>query len=279
MNRRELANHLASLAEPIYGINESRQIARMILEEVAGISTTQLIADPNAECKIDDLERIEREISAGRPIQYIIGEADFCDMRIGVREGVLIPRPESEELINWIVSEAEGEERILDIGTGSGALAIALSVALPGAEVTGIDISHEALEIAGENGKKLAPKVKFSKGDALSGVENFVDGEFDIIVSNPPYIPQREVAEMRKNVVEYEPHLALFVPDNDPLLFYREIAKSAMKILKKEGVLYYEIHENFASETAQMLYNEGFKDIEIRNDINEKARMICAKRE
>lgn len=278
MRRRELLSHLTNLAEPIYGRQEATQIARMILEEVAGLSYTQLVVDPDAECEVEGLERIECEIAAGRPIQYIIGEADFCGLRIAVREGVLIPRPESEELISWIAGDSMGSERILDIGTGSGALAIALSCSLPDAEVTALDISDEALQIARENGARLAPKVSFTKGDALKGVENFVEGEFDIIVSNPPYIPQREEAEMRKNVVDFEPHLALFVPDNDPLLFYREIAISATKLLKEGGKLYYEIHENFANETAQMLCAEGFVEVEIRRDINDKARMICAKK-
>ncbi|MFI3247539.1 MAG: peptide chain release factor N(5)-glutamine methyltransferase [Rikenellaceae bacterium] len=278
MGRRELLNHLTSLAEPIYGRGEATQIARMILEEVGGVSYTQIIADPDAECEIKELERIEREITACRPIQYIIGEADFCGFRVAVREGVLIPRPESEELIEWVVSEATGSERILDIGTGSGALSIALSSALPQSDVTAIDISKEALEIARQNGALLAPKVKFVEGDALRGVENYVEGEFDIILSNPPYIPQCEQVAMRKNVVDFEPHLALFVPDNDPLLFYREIARSAKGLLSKGGKLYYEIHENFAEQTAQMVKEEGFKEVEIRRDINDKARMICAKR-
>ncbi len=278
MNRRELSKHLAKIAEPIYGEQEARQIARMVLEEVGGVTFTQLITEPDAECEIEELERIEREIAEGRPIQYIIGEADFCGLRFGVREGVLIPRPESEELVSWIASESRGEERILDIGTGSGALAISLSHMLPKAEVLAVDISKEALEIARENGARLAPNVKFSEGDALNGIENFVGGEFDIIVSNPPYIPQREEADMRPNVVDYEPHLALFVPDDDPLLFYRVIAQSANKLLVEGGKLYYEIHEGFANETTQMLNAEGFKSVEIRKDINDKARMICAKR-
>ncbi|MFI3289207.1 MAG: peptide chain release factor N(5)-glutamine methyltransferase [Rikenellaceae bacterium] len=278
MRRRELLQHLTSLAEPIYGVQEATQIARMILEEVGGVSRTQLIVDPEAECEIKNLEQIETDLSSGRPIQYIIGEADFCGLRIKVCEGVLIPRPESEELIAWIVSKARGDERILDICTGSGALAFALGFALKNSDITAVDISKEALQIAKESGEELASQVKFVEGDALAGVEGVVSGEFDIIVSNPPYIPQCEQCEMRINVVNFEPHIALFVPDDDPLLFYREIAKSAKKILSEGGKIYYEIHENFAQQTAQMLKCEGFKEVTIRKDINEKARMICAKR-
>ncbi len=278
MKRRELATHLASIAEPIYASQEAEQIARMILEEVAGVSFTELIVAPNVECEIDDLPRIEREIAAGRPIQYIIGAADFCGLRISVREGVLIPRPESEELIGWIVEESQGAKRILDIGTGSGALSIALSLAMPNIETTAIDISKEALQIAKENSDRLGANVHVVEGDALIGVENFVEGEFDVIVSNPPYIPQQEMGEMRSNVVDFEPHLALFVPDDDPLIFYRKIAKSAKKLLRKGGKLYYEIHENFAEQTIKLLCDEGFEEVVCRHDINDKARMICAKK-
>lgn len=278
MKRSALASHLASIAEPLYGQQEAKQIARMILEEVAGVTFTQLIADPDAECEIERLPQIEKELATGRPIQYIIGEADFCGLRIAVREGVLIPRPESEELVSWVVSEARGDERIIDIGTGSGALAISLSSALPDADVTGVDISNEALEIARENGLRLAPKVKFIKGNALEGIERVINSEVDVIISNPPYIPQCEQGDMRSNVVDFEPHLALFVPDDDPLLFYRKIAQSAKTLLRKGGKLYYEIHENFAEQTAQMLSDKGFTEVTIRKDINEKARMICAKR-
>ncbi len=278
MRRRELLQHLTSLAEPIYGVQEATQIARMILEEIGGVSRTQLIVDAEAECEIENLQQIEAELTSGRPIQYIIGEADFCGLRLKVREGVLIPRPESEELIAWIVSEARGDERILDIGTGSGALALALSCALKNSDITAVDISKEALQIARESGKRLASRVKFVEGDALAGVERVVSGEFDIIVSNPPYIPQCEQSDMRINVVNFEPHIALFVPDDDPLLFYRKIARSARNLLSEGGKLYYEIHENFAQQTAQMLNSEGFKEMTIRKDINEKARMICAKR-
>lgn len=204
-------------------------------------------------------------------------------MRFTVREGVLIPRPESEELIRWI-TEDESNERgeILDIGTGSGALAIALSRSLPHHQTTAIEISDKAIEIARENIERLSPnRVTIIKGDALRGVENFTpEGKrYDVIVSNPPYIPQNEEAEMRINVTRYEPHLALFVPDDDPLLFYRTIARSAKQLLKKEGKLYFEIHENFATQTKEMLRGEGYKKVEIRLDINDKARMICAQRE
>ncbi len=267
------------MGEPIYGRREAAQIARMVLEEICGVSRTELLLSPNDEALLENFDEVCRDVAAGQPIQYIIGEADFCDFRIGVREGVLIPRPESEELVRWIVSDIEGGRRLLDIGTGSGALSIALSRLIEGAEVTAIDISDEALKIAAENIAKLAPTVQLIKGDALAGVELIVDGEFDVILSNPPYIPLSEATEMRVNVTEHEPHLALFVPDNDPLIFYRKIALSALKLLAPNGKLYFEIHERLSTEMESMLREVGYKRVLCRLDINDKPRMICAQRE
>ncbi len=279
---------MCRLAKPIYGDREASQIARMISEELLGWSRMDMLLSQGAECGVDDnvAQRILDEIEAGRPVQYIIGEAEFCDMRFKVREGVLIPRPESEELVRWIVDDAKRAERqggkILDVGTGSGALAIALSRELPHCSVTALDISLEAISVATENRDRLSPSIEIIEGDALRGVENYIENytahSYDIIVSNPPYIPRREESDMRINVTKYEPHLALFVPDDDPLLFYRAIGRSAQKLLSNGGRLYYEIHENFATETKEMLEAEGFEQVEIRLDINDKARMICAQR-
>ncbi len=283
MTLRELYNRLTAAAKPIYGEAEAQQIARMIMEEREGFSWQKLVSDPQSECEVSDIDKIEREIGESRPVQYIIGEAEFCDFRLVVREGVLIPRPESEELIRWIVSEhlTDRQLRIMDVGTGSGALAISLSRTFANSRVLAVDLSDEALAIARENVERLAPSVELLKGDALVGVEcSLAEGkEFDIVVSNPPYIPQSELSQMRDNVVKHEPHLALFVPDDDPLIFYRAIAKSAIKLLKKGGKLYFEIHEIFAQETMVMLREMGYVDVRLRLDINDKARMICAQRE
>ncbi len=279
MRRRELLKHIATLCEPIYGRLEALQIARMVLEEVCGVSRTELLLSPDEECSIEANDKICRDLAAGRPVQYVIGEAEFCDMRISVREGVLIPRPESEELVRWIVSETTNGARILDIGTGSGALAIAISRAIESSKVTALDISDEALKIARENIERLAPNVELIKGDALRGVEHYTSDKFDVILSNPPYIPQSEASAMRINVTEHEPHLALFVPDDDPLIFYRRIAQSAQKLLSKSGKLYFEIHETLHREMEDMLKTEGYTRVETRLDINDKPRMICAQRE
>lgn len=281
MTRRELYKEMRRLAEPIYGAREATQIARIIAEERLGWSRMDLILSPEEGCGISDeqAQQILDQIAEARPVQYIVGEAEFCDFRVVVREGALIPRPESEELVRWIVSDnKQSSGRILDIGTGSGALAIALARSLPRYEVEALDLSQEALSIARENGLRLAPRVEFVRGDVLQGVENYLDGYYDIIVSNPPYIPQGEESQMRINVTKYEPHMALFVPDDDPLLFYRAIARSAQGLLTSGGSLYFEIHEGYAIETREMLRSEGYSSVEIRQDINDKARMICAQR-
>ncbi|MFI3328346.1 MAG: peptide chain release factor N(5)-glutamine methyltransferase [Rikenellaceae bacterium] len=286
-----LYQELKGAAVEIYGALEGQQVARILLEEIWGIDKMQLMT--NREGEVDttchpeldsgslmrqQLEKVVADLKLARPIQYIIGEADFCDLRLKVREGCLIPRPESEELVRWIAQSNLEPRRILDVGTGSGALAIALQRHYPDAEVTALDVSDDALEIAAQNVAELAPRVKLVEGDALAGVERFVEGEFDLVVSNPPYIPQSEIAQMRANVVEHEPHLALFVADHDPLLFYRKIAQSGMVLLRIGGAIFYEVHENFAQQTAEMLEGLGYMDVEVRRDINDKARMVCGTR-
>ncbi len=278
MRRRELLTLLTATAEPIYGAREAEQIAKMILSEVASITPTQLILEPDVECNIENLDTIIEELSASRPVQYIIGSADFCGYSFIVSEGVLIPRPETEELIFRIVEEATSSARILDVGCGSGAIAISLAKLLPNADITALDISDKALEITTKNAENLGAKITIIEGDALEGVENYTNGEFDVIVSNPPYIPWSEAQEMRGNVLDYEPDIALFVEDDDPLIFYRAIAKSAQKLLRSEGLLYFEIHENFATETRDMLHQMGYIGIAILNDINNKPRIVCAER-
>ncbi len=278
MTIRELYNRLRESGLALYGAGESAQIARMIMEERWGIGSREVLMNFDDEADVEDteIELVAREISQARPAQYIIGEAEFCGLRFVVREGVLIPRPESEELVQWIVSRGEVDD-ILDICSGSGALSVALSVAFPQSRVRGLELSKEALEIARENNARLtAERVLFTMCDALHEEWGVELNSVDVMVSNPPYIPQSEQATMRPNVTQYEPHIALFVPDDDPLLFYRKIAQQGLKILKSGGRLYYEIHEIFAHETIEMLERLGYCEVELRLDINDKPRMICA---
>ena len=276
--RRDIYNLLYNTACELYNEGEARQIAEMLILTKGNISRNDLIIEPHKELIIKDLDNIISELRSWRPVQYIIGYADFRDMELKIGEGVLIPRPETEELVEWIASETANDATILDIGTGSGAIAIALSREVNNSQVWAMDISHDALAIARENGKRYAPSATFIEGDALADFDTLFNEQFDVVVSNPPYIPQSDVEQMRKNVLDYEPSNALFVPDNDPLLFYRSIAQTAKKILKPEGRLYFEIYELLATEMIQMLEGAGYNDVTLREDFRGKPRMICATR-
>ena len=273
--RREIFNTLCHAAQ-CYGEQEARQIAEMIVERY-GVSRNKLIVEPNEELHIPNLEDIISQLEAWRPVQYILGRAEFMDMSLEVGEGVLVPRPETEELIEWIATESTPKSKILDVGTGSGCIAIALSRAVAESEVWAMDISREALAIARRNAAKYAPMVQFVEGNALKDFATLFNNKFDSIVSNPPYIPLSDKGSMRPNVVEYEPHIALFVADDDPLLFYRSIARTARHMLRDGGRLYFEIYELFAENMRHMLHEEGYSDIAVREDFRGKPRMICAR--
>lgn len=274
--RREIFRALTEAGAELYGEAEARQIAEMVLES-RGVSRNMLLVEPNEELQFPDLDSVINDIRAWRPVQYIIGTAEFAGMDFEVSDAVLIPRPETEELVDWIASEVGDSASILDVGTGSGCIAIALSRAVSGSSVWALDISAEALAVARRNGAKYARDVRFVEGDALSDFSALFAEKFDIVVSNPPYIPDSDSRLMRRNVIDYEPHTALFVPDNDPLLFYRSIARTALRMLKAEGKLYFEIYESLADEMQRMLHDEGYEEIVVREDFRGKPRMICAK--
>ena len=274
--RREIFRALTEAGAELYGEAEARQIAEMVLES-RGVSRNMLLVEPNEELQFPDLDSVINDIRAWRPVQYIIGTAEFAGMDFEVSDAVLIPRPETEELVDWIASEVGDSASILDVGTGSGCIAIALSRAVSGSSVWALDISAEALAVAHRNGAKYAPDVRFVEGDALSDFSALFAEKFDVVVSNPPYIPDSDSRLMRRNVTDYEPHTALFVPDNDPLLFYRSIARTALRMLKAEGKLYFEIYESLADEMQRMLRAEGYEEIVVREDFRGKPRMICAR--
>ena len=276
--RREIFLSLVAVASECYPEVEARQIAEMILLAKGNISRNDLLIEPNVELEIPDLDVIMDELRSWRPVQYIVGKADFADMELTVREGVLIPRPETEELVDWVARDAQAGAHILDVCTGSGCIAIALKRMVKSSEVWAMDISEEALVIARENGAEYAPEVRFVEGDALADFSAHFEGvTFDAIVSNPPYIPDSDRALMRPNVLEYEPDLALFVEDSDPLVFYRAIAQTGRKMLKADGRLYFEIYESLVEEMVAMLEREGYTDIVVREDFRGKPRMICAR--
>lgn len=275
--RREIIARIETPLTALYGEREARQIARIVVMELGGLCLTDLVAEPNKELGIDELDRIIGELTAGRPLQYVLGHTEFYGLDFQVREGVLIPRPETEELVRWIAeSPAPDNPAVLDVGTGSGCIAVTLARLIPGARVTAVDISEKALSIARENARRLDAKVDFRQGDALGELFPGQREQFDLIVSNPPYIPRSEKASMRVNVTGYEPAEALFVEDGDPLIFYRAIARNARRLLRPGGRLYFEIHENFADETLRMLTREGFPDTAVRRDLNDKNRMTCS---
>lgn len=275
---------------PLYDAGEAQAIVRTVLDVEYGMTLTDIICGKVNELSSDEernLEEIITRLQNGEPVQYVLGEADFAGRTFHVEPGVLIPRPETAELCQWIeeeVSSLEADERkqILDICTGSGCIAITLGLNIPNSEVTGWDISEDALRIAQGNVEMLkAGNVRIEYQDALmlpktAEAESSLSKGWNIIVSNPPYICEKEKADMEKNVLEHEPSIALFVPDEDPLKFYRAIAEYASSALKSEGALYFEINPIYEKETREMLEELGFKDIETKEDAYGKKRMMKA---
>jgi release factor glutamine methyltransferase len=209
----------------------------------------------------------------GEPIQYILGEAPFYGRNFSVSRDTLIPRNETEELVHRILKEnPKSGLRVLDLGTGTGCISITLALELKDPEVYALDVSVEALDVARKNAAQLGANVGFLEGDLLGAIPNLP--LFDVLVSNPPYVPLRDKEEMHANVLNFEPHLALFVPDEDPLLFYRAIGSWGQQLLKTGGKLYLEIYENLANELVQLLLSQGYNQVQVHPDLNGKNRMI-----
>lgn len=267
----------------IYGMSEAQAMARILIEKVTGINAHEALANPNLLLSVSQVLLIDTyiaELKLQKPIQYILGETEFFGITLKVNPNVLIPRPETEELVEWIIKANDhGFPSILDIGTGSGCIAIALAKHMPAARIFGMDISQEAIALAKNNSMSANTSVNFIHADILSRPNEIEGSPFDIIVSNPPYVRESEKELMQPNVLENEPHLALFVKDNDPLIFYRAIAQVAKNQLNPNGVIYCEINEAFGKETAEVFKDFGFTDIEVRKDINGKKRMLRARRE
>lgn len=265
-----------------YGSEEARAITNLVLEKKLDMQPYQLLM--NEREILPDNQRAELcsiadRLSSGEPVQYILGEAEFCGATFHVTPDVLIPRPETAELVDWIVSEYNSAQsfRIMDIGTGSGCIAISIARMLPNSEVSAVDVSAAALSVASFNADINNVKIDFILADILNPDSQF-PSSLDCIVSNPPYIMEKEKAEMEEHVLEHEPHLALFVSDSDPLLFYRTIAHRATKLLKPGGSLFFEINSQFGRETVDMLSSLGFRNIELRKDFFGKDRMVRASR-
>lgn len=271
MTYRELWRTL----EPLYGNGEARAVTDYVLDVCFGLSKADIMCGAVEEMtaeKTAELGRIFSRLTGGEPVQYVLGRAEFCERWFSVRPGVLIPRPETEELCAWITADSKTADspKVLDIGTGSGCIAITLQLDMPESSVTAWDISAGALDVARENAKQLGANVSFVKQDALNAKP---EGEWDVIVSNPPYICEKEKKDMAVNVLEHEPHTALFVPDADPLLFYRAITRLAVQTLSKGGRLYFEINPIYADDTCRMMQAEGMTAVELRSDMYGKQRM------
>lgn len=271
MTYRELWRTL----EPLYGNGEARAVTDYVLDVCFGLSKADILCGAVEEMtaeKTAELNKIFGRLMEGEPVQYVLGRAEFSGRWFNVRPGVLIPRPETEELCAWITadSKASASPKVLDIGTGSGCIAITLQLDMPESNVTAWDISADALDVAHENAKQLGANVNFVKLDALNAKP---EGEWDVIVSNPPYICEKEKKDMAVNVLEHEPHTALFVPDADPLLFYRAITRLAVQTLSKGGRLYFEINPIYADDTCHMMRAEGMTAVELRSDMYGKQRM------
>lgn len=273
MNYRDIISRLSSR----YESGEAKAVARLLLEKQCGLSWTDALCggvEALSEETTASLESSVQRLEQGEPVQYVLREADFYGRTFHVEPGVLIPRIETEELIDAVVDADIPEGRVLDIGTGSGCIAVTLALELAqnshGTDavhsVEAWDISDEALRIARGNAEKLGARVDFVKQDVLSSALTFPDGGFAAIVSNPPYICNKERVEMESHVLDYEPRLALFVPDDDPLLFYRAITRYAVQALCPGGMLFFEINRAYGEETAQLLKDHGFVGVSLHKD-------------
>jgi len=270
---------------PLYEAGEAKAVVRWLLDVRFGLSMADILCDKVSELPQvaqAELEAMMARLAEGEPVQYVVGLADFCGRQFRVAPGVLIPRPETAELCQWIL-EGRGERgevrgyTLLDIGTGSGCIAITLAAEMPQAEVTGWDISEVALGIARENAERLGVDVSFEQRDILDSSRSTLHASlYDIIVSNPPYIEPREREGMERNVLDYEPHIALFAPEGNPILFYQRIADLAVRALKPGGSLYFELNPLTASSVGNYLTQIGFSRIEIRQDAFGKNRMLKA---
>ena len=281
MTLNEARTVLTKELKNVYESDESRNIIELVIEHITNMSRAEQVKNkvPYLTCtQLEGLDAITERLKKNEPVQYVLGEAWFAGMKFKVNKNVLIPRPETEELVDWIVKESQKSkiksENIIDIGTGSGCIPITLKKKLPEANVSAIDVCSEALFTATENAIELNADVDFRLFDFLDEEKWKELGQYDIIVSNPPYVKQSEINTMHERVKEFEPHLALFVPDEDALLFYKKLSDFAVKHLKPGGSLFVEINEALGEQAVSLF--RGFANIELRKDMQGKDRMIKA---
>jgi len=295
----EAEQYIKEQLKTIYGEQEASNISDLAIEHITGLSKAQRVSKKQEEISKEraaqlqrDLERLKRH----EPIQYVMNKAWFYGMELYVDKNVLIPRPETEELVQWIAEDIKlsGKDvfvrgvrqadettqlKILDVGTGSGCIALALKKAMPKAEVWGCDVSEEALNVARRNGSSLDIRVDFQGLNFLEEAQQKLLPTVDIIVSNPPYVPLKDKGQMHANVVDHEPHTALFVPDNDALIFYKAISRFGKKRLYENGSIYMEIHEELGQHVVHLFKESGYAQVELRKDMQGKDRLIRAKKQ
>ncbi len=274
---QEAITYIKTLLHKYYPENEIQGFTRLIIEHITGKSYPQAILDNEKLSRLQarSINNIVKRLRAYEPIQHIIGETEFFGLPFIINKNVLIPRPETEELVELIINtNTKQNPAILDIGTGSGAIAIALAKYIKEAAVSAWDVSKEALSVAAANAERNGVDIAFDEVDVL--LDYPAEKKYDIIVSNPPYILESEKREMEKNVLDYEPHLALFVPDNKALIFYERIADIALSLLNSGGKLYFEINRAFGKETVGMLKDKGFCNVVLHQDISKNDRMVKA---
>ena len=281
----------------LYGANEAETITLIAVSELCGFSNAKIKAFPELELTSEQSEKLNdilNQLKTGKPIQYILGKTEFYGLPFNVNSSVLIPRPETEELVDWVISSVDsgqwavggGQSAVgsgqwaagsgLDIGTGSGCIAISLKKHLPNAKVFAVDISVEALKTAKENAKLNDVEIDFIEADILNLKSEIEHSKFEIIISNPPYVTLQDKTKMHTNVIDFEPHTALFVPENDPLVFYKAIADFAVNNLAPNGLLFFEINESYGEQIVELLHDKGFKNIALRKDMSGRDRMVKA---
>jgi release factor glutamine methyltransferase len=276
-------NHIVSKLGSLYDQQEATAITYVLFEDLLGINKREIFVSDSSRLTKTDHQKLKQavtELMDHKPVQHVVGFAHFMDLKFKVNQEVLIPRPETEELVHLVVNDYNDQHlHILDIGTGSGCIAISLKKYLPQAEITAVDISAHALETARENAALNHLEVHFMQMNILDEKEwvKLGDQSFDLIVSNPPYVTQADKEKMQRNVLDFDPDLALFVPEDNPLIFYKSIADFSKEYLAAEGKMYFEINESLGIETKLLFKNSGFKVVEVLKDIFGKDRMLRLK--
>jgi len=290
----EAEQYLKEELKAIYDEQEAASIASLAAEHITGFSKTKRVSrkqDHLSALQSEQLQSHLQRLKTGEPIQYIMNKSWFCGMELYVDKNVLIPRPETEELVQWIIDDvkASGKDvfvrkameadettqlKVLDVGTGSGCIALALKKIMVKAEVWGCDVSEEALNVARRNGSTLNIRVDFQGLNFLDEAQQKLLPTVDIIVSNPPYVPLKDKEEMHTNVIDHEPHTALFVSNNDPLIFYKALAGFGKKRLYENGSIYMEIHEDLGQDVVALFKQNGYSNVELKKDMQKKDRMV-----